>query len=305
MVILAVLGVIGIIYIIMVQTAADTMFTTQLYQKVHFKEKAYYMSRSAYVGIQDLFLMDNADVDTLNDLWAQEDLSYDLEDEQLTISAKIIDLNRFLDVNYLLSGDDSKSENVEVVRRLFRNMQIEPELVNAIMDWIDVDQEARNPMGADGMDYTDIPAKGMKLDSLEELKLIKGVEPYYSGRTALGKEFPGLKDVFTVYSGGKVNINTADKDVLMSLDDEMNSDVVEEIIRVREVSPIEKMDDMKDIAGMNSDLIYRLKKQAQVNSTVFMLVVSVESLDKSNFAELTVIFQRGTTGGKILLWKAQ
>lgn len=305
MVLLSVLGALGIIYIIVVQMSADVLFTSQYYNTVLFKEKAYYISRSAFTGLQDLFLLDDADVDSYHDMWASE-LPYDMEDEQVKVSIKIEDQERFINPNILLSGTVPDKKSAEIVRRMFTNMQAEPDLANAIADWIDDDEEQTIPLGADGMDYPpEMPAKNGPMDSLEELKLIKGLEEFYQGRVIMGKAYPGLKDLMTVHSNGKININTASSDILLCLDDEMNQDIVSEILRVREEEPIKKIDDLVDLAGMNYDLIYRIKKFTTVKSNNFKATITVESYDGRNSASLIVIFSRSKKGGKVKFWQAE
>jgi len=305
MVLLSVLGAIGIIYIMVVQMSADAMFTSKYYQKIYFKEKAYYISRSVYAGVQQLFYLDDADVDSFHDTWAMGIPPYEMEDEKVNVTVEIEDQERYINPNVLLSGANPKEENIELFRRLFRNLRIEPELVNALIDWIDADQIRRVPFGADGWDYTDIPSKGGPLDSIEEIKLIKGLNKHYQGTVVGNEKLAGLKDVLTVNSSGTINVNTAGPDVLMCLDDEMNEDLVAEIIRSRETEAIKKLDDLVDMAGMNYDLLYRIKKHAGVNSTTFKVTITVDSLDERDSAQLVVIFKRGSQAGEIIYWQAQ
>jgi general secretion pathway protein K len=307
LVLLSVLGALGIIYILMVQLSADVIFTSQYYQKTIFKEKAYYISRSAYSAAMQLFAMDSADVDAKTDMWAQELPSYNLEEENATVTVKIEDEERKLNPNLLLSGTTPPKENVELFRRLFRNLSLEPDSVNSLMDWMDADSERRIPGGADGMDYPrEKQPKNANLDSIEEIKYIKGMEDYYQGRVSNGMAYPGLKDVLSVWAGQKININTAEADVLLCLDDEMTSDVVAEIIRKRETTPITKMDDLVDMAGMSHDLLYRIKKFADVKSGNFRITLIVESYDKKDSAELTAIYRRGKkTGGRLVFWQVK
>jgi general secretion pathway protein K len=109
---------------------------------------------------------------------------------------------------------------------------------DAILDWIDPDESTR-PGGAESDYYLGLTpsynAKDAVMDNTEELLLIKGVthDMYYGGSSApSATPFPqhqlgfghapgqapvyafGLKDVFTAYSSGRVNILTADDNVL-------------------------------------------------------------------------------------------
>ena len=111
---------------------------------------------------------------------------------------------------------------------------------DSIQDWIDPDDAAK-PAGAESDYYQGLPtpynAKNAPIDDIEELQLIKGVTPLmYKGGTSADPNSPfqhhhlgfgnapgqedypfGLRDVFTPFSSGKVNINTADTNVLLSI----------------------------------------------------------------------------------------
>jgi len=109
---------------------------------------------------------------------------------------------------------------------------------DSVLDWVDND-DATRPAGAESDYYVGLTpsynAKNAPIDNLDELELIKGVtRDMYTGgsSTAAGAAFPhhqlgfghapgqepiyafGLKDVFTPYSNGKINLLTADDNVL-------------------------------------------------------------------------------------------
>lgn len=111
-------------------------------------------------------------------------------------------------------------------------------VTDSILDWIDPD-DATHPAGAESDYYQGLTppyyAKNGPIDDLQELQLIKGVTPeMFKGGGAEDSNLPfkrhrlgfgaapgqavdypfGLRDVFTPYSIGKVNINTADTNVL-------------------------------------------------------------------------------------------
>jgi len=112
---------------------------------------------------------------------------------------------------------------------------------DSILDWIDTD-DATRPAGAESDYYQGLAppyyAKNAPLDDIEELQLIKGVTPQmFKGGGAPDANSPfqhhklgfghaagqepdyafGLRDVFTPYSSGKINVNTADANVLGSI----------------------------------------------------------------------------------------
>ena len=128
---------------------------------------------------------------------------------------------------------------------------------DSILDWIDTD-DAPHPAGAETDYYQgEVPAynaKNAPMDDLQELQFVKGVTPLmFTGGTAgdpnspfkhhkLGfgngpgqpEDYPfGLRDVFTPYSNGKININTAGTNVLQLLPG-MDTPTLEGIVTMRE-----------------------------------------------------------------------
>lgn len=112
---------------------------------------------------------------------------------------------------------------------------------DSIQDWIDPDDDTR-PAGAESDYYLGLTpsyyAKNAPIDSPEELLWVKGVthDMYYGGSSAPSDTpFPqhqlgfghapgeqpnyafGLRDVFTPFSNGKVNLLTADDNVLLAI----------------------------------------------------------------------------------------
>ena len=110
-------------------------------------------------------------------------------------------------------------------------------VADSIQDWVDADNATR-PAGAESDYYQGLTppyyAKDAPIDDIEELQLIKGVTPeMFKGGPPPGGSSPfhhklgfgnapgqepdyafGLRDVLTPYSNGKINVNTADANVL-------------------------------------------------------------------------------------------
>ncbi len=305
MILLTVLGALGVLYIMILQLGADATFNAQYFHRVHFKEKSYYMARSAYSGLATLLSMEDSSFDSLQDQWAQEIPPYHFPDEQVYLRVEVEDMERYFNVNSIMGdGDQVNDRQEKQFRRLLNVLQINPDLSNAFLDWIDTDEERRVPGGADGLDYRDIPAKGGRLDSLEEILLIKGIEREdYLGRVSSGQAVPGLRDVLTVHSSGKVNVNTAGREILLSLDDEMTENIALEIIRRREETPFRSMDDLRELPGISHDMLYRLKQISDIKSEYFKIKITVESYQKDS-ESLTVIVKRSGQAGSIVFWKA-
>ncbi len=137
-----------------------------------------------------------------------------------------------------LSAPNPGERAEQQLRRLFQALELDPEPIQAILDWIDPDTETRFPNGAEDDYYTDQqPAYrtgNRPLVSVRELLLIKGItrETY---RTL-------APFVVCLPQASKVNVNTASKEVLMSLAPGLDSNAVNTLIRARETQPFTAID---------------------------------------------------------------
>jgi general secretion pathway protein K len=142
-----------------------------------------------------------------------------------------------------------------ILNNLLVNLGITKEkadtIVDSILDWIDTDELYRIN-GAESDYYQSLPnpykAKNGRLDTLEELLLIKGMSPDILFGT---KEQKGLINFVTIYSTTmKVNINVAPKEVLMSLLG-ITEDAVNQIIEQRKVAEFKSIQDLQKITGID------------------------------------------------------
>jgi general secretion pathway protein K len=305
-IIISVLGALGIIYVMVLQLSAESIFIAQYYDRIMFRERSYYIARSALSGVNQIFALSDSSYDSFHDAWAYGLPQYFIDEEQITISAVIEDQERFFNPNSIMRDGQTTSErHLKQFRKLLEILELNPDISNAVIDWIDTDDIRAGPMGADGLDYPpEMPAKGGKLDSLEEMRKIIGLEDeMFTGRVAMGRALPGLKDVLSVHTNGKVNVNTTRSEILLSLDDDMTPEMVDELIRRREEKPFRTMDDLLELPGMNHDLLYRIKHLADVKSENFKITITVENQTRDS-ADLVVIFRRSGQTGKIVFWQA-
>ena len=118
-------------------------------------------------------------------------------------------------------------------RLLFKALELDPEPIQAILDWIDPDTETRFPNGAEDDYYTNqAPAyrtANRPFVSPRELLLVKGVTVQMYKKLA--------PFIVTLPQSTKINVNTASKEVLMSLAPGIDASVAEQLIRARETQP--------------------------------------------------------------------
>jgi len=131
-------------------------------------------------------------------------------------------------------------------------------IVEAIIDWLDEDDEPLGFGGAESSYYQGLeepyePRNG-PMEFIEELLLVKGVtEELYFGTD----EYPGLADLVTPYGkDGKININTADAFVLQALSEQIDRDMVDGLLAYRENEDNDLSDPgwYKSASGFPSDV---------------------------------------------------
>lgn len=99
-----------------------------------------------------------------------------------------------------------------------------PTLRDCVYDWIDESDEHRlHGAESDDTFYTErgYEVKNAPMDSVDELLLIKGFTPemVYGGKPMRKGDdpMPGIAHLLTVWGEGRVNVNTASREVLMTL----------------------------------------------------------------------------------------
>lgn len=104
--------------------------------------------------------------------------------------------------------------NVAEYKRMLSRMSpfFTDEVINAMIDWQDPDSVATLPGGAEEVDYALLErpyaCKNGSFETVEELALVKGMTP---------EALEGVRDYITVYTDGRINLNTASKEVLSAV----------------------------------------------------------------------------------------
>lgn len=190
--------------------------------------------QAARAVLQQDFLRDKQTGDKYDgpaDLWAMPIKNYAIGDGLL--SAQIQDERGKLNLNDLAadaSDELQKKAKIQRVKRLFELLQINPDLVDALVDWIDPDDNPQ-PAGAESLYYQSqkpaYRAANASLPSLGDLRLVKGFTPEIVDR---------LSRYVTVYppeGGVPINLNTADPLVIQALDPEITQTTAMEIVQGR------------------------------------------------------------------------
>mgnify|MGYP001620190539 CR=1 FL=1 len=111
----------------------------------------------------------------------------------------------------------------QALRFLFEQRGAEEDPTDAILDWIDSDDDPR-PNGAESDYYQSLavpyPCKNASLGSVEELLLIRGMTPELYFGDIEAQQLP-LSELCTVrgHRSGRINVNTAEPEVLAAIGD--------------------------------------------------------------------------------------
>ncbi|WP_455378681.1 type II secretion system minor pseudopilin GspK [Petrachloros mirabilis] len=250
--------------------------------------------QAARAVIQQDFLKDKQSgesYDALTDLWAFPIQQYPIGDGILT--AQIEDERAKLNLNDLAAGGvpDAKKVKILRVKRLFELLQINPDLVDAIVDWVDPD-DVPEAAGAETLYYQSLRppyrAANAPLQTVRELKLVKGVTPEILEK---------LLRYVTVYppeGESKININTADRLVIQALDPSITQTMAAEIIQSR---PFKKVTDLDNVASAKETFAkLRIPPVYDVKTNLFSgrMNLTVNETTKSG----TVVLQRDEATGK-------
>src|SRR5512146_1398936 len=228
--------------------------------------------------------------DALTDLWAFPIQKYEIGDGLLT--AQIDDERGKLNLNDLAASGDVNARKVKILRvkRLFELLQMNPDLVDAIVDWVDAD-DVPEAAGAETLYYQSLRppyrAANAPLQTVRALRLVKGMTP-----DILEK----LLHYVTVYpqqGESKININTADALVIQALDPSITQSMAAEIIQGR---PFKNVIDLDKIASAKETFArLRLPPIYDVKSNLFSARMSLTVNETSKSG--AVVLQRDETTG--------
>jgi general secretion pathway protein K len=227
--------------------------------------------------------------DAPTDLWAFPIQKYAIGDGMLT--AQIEDERSKLNLNDLAAAGDPTARKAKIlkVKRLFELLQINPDLVDAIVDWVDSD-DVPEPAGAETLYYQALRpayrAANAPLQTVREMRLIKGMTPQIVEK---------LLRYVTVYppeGDGRVNINTADYLVLQALDPRITQAIAGDIIQNRPFKTIQDLDRVSSFEEIGKEL--RLLNVYDVKSNYFSARMSLTVNETTKSGALVLQRDEGT-----------
>ena len=230
--------------------------------------------------------LQDSPTDHLGEIWASELPGLPIEGGE--VFGAIEDLQGRFNVNNLVNQDGQiEEEPLEQFRRLLTSLGIDPRFAGITADWIDTNQDASFPDGAEDAIYTGmIPpyrAANQTLTSISELAALEGMDR---------ETFLVIEPHIVALPGRSgINVNTATPAVLQSLDENMTTSDVEGLVQEREGSGF------SDIETSFASLVTPEVLNSLEESTRFFrlkVVVRVDTVRITMFSVLQRAPQTGT-----------
>jgi len=280
-----------------VQTTANILAQSQAYQ---------YAIASEIYGrrlLKDYW--DKKDDESFNESEMIEN-SIILPVEEAFLEAQFNDLQGRLNLNDLVMVDGTvNAVMVKRFNRLLDRLAIETVKVDVLIDWIDENQDPSNLEGLEDGEYLsqDPPYRNASqpFNHISELLLLQNMNESEVKRQNEYQEL--LKHLSALPQGYvRLNVNTATKEVLQSLSENLSDAQVDEIIEQREKEPWE------DIASFKADPLLQGAdidiKYLGVESEFFEIATLITLADRKARL-ITVIYRNSKDGVMQVLFRDQ
>ena len=200
------------------------------------------------------------------------------------ISGVVIDEQGKFNINNLLSGSEPDALSRQRLERLFSLLELDPSLVQAIIDWIDPDVEATIPDGAEDDYYTrlDQPylTANQPMHHISELRLIKGFDQEVYDTV--------IPYVTALPANTAINVNTADPILIAALSSQLSLSAAETIVNNRENE--EGFESLQEFAASSIEGIEINFQALSVQSSYFKFDANVKI--GNNFISASSILHR-------------
>ena len=268
--------------------------------------RAYQLARSGVeIALEALARDEDFEMDTFNEDWhkfGSVPLAEGIAEEGVSFYGGMVDENSKININLLRNSEGEIDEKREAqMRRLFRALGVKEERLNPVLDWLDADDIERQD-GAEGYFYQNLEepyscANGPLL-TVGQIFLVRGMREFERFGEKKDKK---LMDFLTIYSDGKININTAPREVLESLGESMDGALASAIVESRKEEPFESIDDLRKVPGMDGEVIAEISPWITVKSATFSIEAHVNC--NGAVASIRTVAQRQGNKAKLIYWQ--
>lgn len=298
MALLLVLIVVTLLTSILMELSYSTLIEQRLAETFRDNTRAYFLARGGITAGQKLLLTDNNEYDALTETWAGGISSYPVGEGFVSLTVK--DLNGQLGINSLVIGNNPQTVVVDCFYRLLLALEVDDpaELTAGVIDWLDQGDDTFQLIQTDGLDIPVVGAENLyyqglalpyackngPLESLDELLLVKGF----------------TKDIFKIVSpylavtdSKQININTAERGVLLSLSSKIEEQTVDLIIDSRRDTPISSIAKLKTLLSTDQfSVLKSLANQGVLGTTSKFYKITAEGLVNNGRRSLETWFNK-------------
>ncbi len=300
------------ILIISLIVALTLQFNTSMRSDLHAAAnlrdgiKLGYIAKSGFNYVLAVLLDDDNSVDSFHDTWADskslsENSAGLFGDDRFEV--KVSDHSGRIQINKLIIEDGSYNGDQEnLLMRFLKSFGLEEEevenIVNAIKDWIDADDDVTGFGGAENSYYQTLErpysCKNAPVEFLKQLLLVKGIS----------KElFSHISPYLSPHGDdGKININTADPRVLGVLSEEIDDEMVQDMLAYRD-------NEDNDLVGVNWQLRVGTtivpEPQGLLTTSSTYFEITSKGFKGAMTKQITGMVERKEDGFDTLSWKTE
>ncbi len=225
-----------------------------------------------------------------------EGLVFARRDGDMEVTLRIVDERSRVSTRVVYTDTGVVNDNaMEVYAGLLSVLELDSRIIDPLADWIDADSDPRI-YGGEELDYyqrlaTPYAPKNAYISSPGELGMIKGYTP--DVLSTLAPFISAFNDI------GTININTAPREVLMSLSEEITGPLADAIITKRRESSFTDRSEITSVPGLETIGISVLNKIV-VESDTFRVYSKARAGEAVR--EVEAVVRLGGQGAGFLYW---
>jgi len=237
-------------------------------------------------------------VDSLDEGWAQPIAG--LPVERAVVDGAIADEQGKFNLNNLVANGHRSAGDAEIFARLLASLELRPELVDAVVDWIDPDSDLASGAGAEDAYYLSLPrpyrAANQPMAQVEELYRVKGFDAQ-----AVAKLLPYVTALPGAHTA--INANTASAVVLAAVLPTIPRTAIDQLVARRATKPFRSA---AEVSQWAANLDPRASTAAlDVKTSFFSVRVRVEQDDVRLASDALIerSAEPGKTPGVFVVWR--
>lgn len=225
------------------------------------------------------------DSDSLQDIWAQPIAPYSLGTHSVTLQIRD-EASRF-NINNLYHDGAPDSAALAVFQRLLIQLNLEPDIAIAALDWQDSDSEVYNDGGDEGAVYSQQSASVNTLNTALPNQPFVSIDQLQEVRGMSAEALASLRPFITAVPYYlPLNINTASPEILAALVEGVSAQQAQALVTLRQQQVIESIDSIWEQPPLNTisnEQRQLLAPLLAVDSRAFTAVIT--ATDSGNLGE--------------------